>query len=79
MKEHTITLYMNDPMEIKYSDDPGLRRRQNLFAPLVAQVYGAGFDWQTLMHVVNNENLKVTETRYIKQDTYLLIEGVRDV
>lgn len=25
------------------------------------------------------ERMKVTETRYLKQDTYLLIEGVRDV
>ena len=64
-------------LEMKYSDDPGLRRRQNLFAPLVAKVYGAGFDRQTLMHVQNNANLKVTGTRYIKQDTYLLIEGAR--
>ncbi len=66
-------------LEMKYSHDPGLRRRQNVFAPFVAKVYGAGFDRQTLMYVQNNENLKVTETHYIKKDTYLLIEGVRDV
>ncbi|HXY61337.1 MAG TPA: class I SAM-dependent methyltransferase [Nitrospirota bacterium] len=65
-------------LEMKYSDDPGLRRRQNLFAPFVAKVYGAGFDRETLMHVQNNENLRVTGTRYIKKDTYLLIEGTRN-
>jgi demethylmenaquinone methyltransferase/2-methoxy-6-polyprenyl-1,4-benzoquinol methylase len=66
-------------LEMKYSDDPGLRRRQKLFAPFVAKVYGAGFDRQTLMHVQENANLKVTATRYIKHDTYLLIDGVRKV
>ena len=66
-------------LEMKYSDDPRLRKRQNLFAPFVAKVYGAGFDRQTLMHVQNNVNLKVTGTRYIKDDTYMLIEGVRKV
>jgi ubiquinone/menaquinone biosynthesis C-methylase UbiE len=66
-------------LEMKFSDDPGLRRRQNLFAPFVSKIYGAGFDRHTLMHVQSNENLKVTKTRYLKQDTYLLIEGVRSV
>ena len=64
-------------LEMKYSDDPRIRRRQNLFAPFVAKVYGAGFDRQTLMHVQSNANLKVTGTRYVKEDTYLLIEGER--
>jgi len=66
-------------LEMKYSDDPGLRRRQNLFAPFIAKVYGAGFDRQTLMHVHNSTNLKVTSTRYLKKDTYLLIDGVRNI
>ena len=66
-------------LEMKYSGDPKLRRRQDFFAPFVAKVYGAGFDRQTLMHVQNSAALEVTGTRYIKQDTYLLIEGVRKV
>jgi demethylmenaquinone methyltransferase/2-methoxy-6-polyprenyl-1,4-benzoquinol methylase len=66
-------------LEMQFSGDPGLRRRQKLFAPLVAKIYGAGFDRQTLMHVQENANLKVTGTRYIKHDTYLLIDGVRKV
>ncbi len=65
-------------LEMKYSGNPALRKRQNFFAPFVAKVYGAGFDRETLRHVQNNPNLKVTETRYLKQDTYLLIDGVRE-
>lgn len=65
-------------LEMRYSDDPILRRRQNLFAPFIAKVYGAGFDRQTLMHVQNNPNLKVTRTCYLKKDTYLLIDGVKN-
>ena len=65
-------------MEMRYSDNPKLRRRQDLFAPFVKKVYGAGFDRHTLAHVRNNTDLKVTETRYIKHDTYMLIEGLRE-
>lgn len=64
-------------LEMQYSKNPHLRKRQDRFAPFVEKVYGARFDRQTLMHVQNNPNLKVTETRYIKHDTYLLIDGVR--
>ncbi len=65
-------------LEMKYSDNPALRKRQDFFSPFVAKVYGAGFDRETLRHVQNNPNLKVTGTRYLKHDTYLLIEGVRE-
>jgi len=64
-------------LEMKYSADPALRKRQDFFAPFVAKVYGAGFDRETLRHVQNNPNLSVTGTRYLKHDTYLLIDGVR--
>ncbi len=65
-------------LEMRYSDEPALRKRQNFFAPFVAKVYGAGFDRETLRHVQANPNLKVTGTRYLKHDVYLLIEGVRE-
>ena len=65
-------------LEMRYSDDPKLKRRQDLFAPFVKKVYGAQFDRHTLAHIRNNPDLKVTETRYIKHDTYMLIEGVRE-
>ncbi len=63
---------------MKYSNDPALLKRQNFFAPFVAKVYGAGFDRETLRHVQSHPNLKVTGTRYLKHDIYLLIEGVRE-
>jgi ubiquinone/menaquinone biosynthesis C-methylase UbiE len=65
-------------LEMKYSEDPALRKRQDFFAPFVEKVYGAGFDRQTLKHVHENKQLKVTGTRYLKHDTYLLIDGVRE-
>jgi ubiquinone/menaquinone biosynthesis C-methylase UbiE len=65
-------------LEMKYSSDPRLRKRQERFAPFVRKVYGAGFDRQTLRHVMDNPLLKVTETRYLKHDVYLMIEGVKE-
>ncbi len=62
-------------LEMKYSNDPRLRRRQDFFAPFVARVYGAGFDRDTLTHVRNNPHLEVTGTSYLKKDVYLLIDG----
>ncbi len=64
-------------LEMKYSKDPAVRRRQDIFAPFVRNVYGAGFDRDTLTHLEKNEDLIVTGTRYLKHDVYLLIDGVR--
>ena len=64
-------------LEMQYSKQPQLRKRQDRFAPFVEKVYGARFDRNTLSHVRNNANLNVTATSYIKHDTYLLIDGVR--
>jgi demethylmenaquinone methyltransferase/2-methoxy-6-polyprenyl-1,4-benzoquinol methylase len=63
-------------LEMVYSKDRSLRRRQDLFAPFVETVYGARFDRNTLEHAKNTPGLVVTGTRFIKHDTYLLIEGV---
>ena len=64
-------------LEMVYSNDAGLRRRQDFFAPFVRLVYGAGFDRNTQSHVASAPQLKITNTRFLKQDTYLLIEGVK--
>lgn len=64
-------------LEMQYSSQPHLRKRQDRFAPFVEKVYGARFDRQTHHHILNNPHLKVTATRYLKEDTYLLIEGER--
>lgn len=65
-------------LEMIYSGNPRLRRRQDFFAPFVEKVYGARFDRDTLRHVEEAEKLRVTGTRFLKHDIYLLIEGVRE-
>ncbi len=64
-------------LEMVYSEDPALRRRQEYFAPFVEKVYGARFDRDTLQHVENSEKLRVTNTYFLKKDIYLVIEGNR--
>jgi demethylmenaquinone methyltransferase/2-methoxy-6-polyprenyl-1,4-benzoquinol methylase len=66
-------------LEMVYSKDPSIRKRQDRFAPFVEKVYGARFDRNTLEHAQNTPGLKVTGTRFVKQDTYLLIDGVREL
>jgi ubiquinone/menaquinone biosynthesis C-methylase UbiE len=62
-------------LEIIYSSDPRIRRRQERFAPLVQRVYGARFDRRTIHHLRSIAALEVTRTSFLKDDTYLLIEG----
>jgi len=64
-------------LEIIYSKDPRLRRRQNFFAPFVASVYGARFDRNTLEHLRRAQKLELLGTKFLKHDTYLVIEGKR--
>ena len=64
-------------LEIVYSKNEKIRRRQELFAPFVEKVYGARFDRNTLRYIKQSSNLQVTNTTFLKDDTYLLIEGVR--
>lgn len=64
-------------LEMVYSKNKKLRRRQDLFAPFVEKVYGARFDRNTLHHLQQSSDLKVTRTTYLKDDVYILIEGVR--
>ncbi|MFV1993579.1 MAG: class I SAM-dependent methyltransferase, partial [Acidiferrobacterales bacterium] len=64
-------------LEIVYSKNEKIRKRQELFAPFVEKVYGARFDRNTLRYLKQSENLQVTNTTFLKDDTYLLIEGIR--
>jgi SAM-dependent methyltransferase len=64
-------------VEIVYSKEARLRRRQAFFAPFVEKVYGARFDRNTLEHVRRAANLRLRGTRFLKHDTYLVIEGER--
>lgn len=62
-------------LEMRYSKQPRLLRRQRLFAPFVEKVYGARFDRHTLEHLQEDARIEIRETRFLKADTYLLIEG----
>ncbi len=62
-------------LEMVYSKNPVLRRRQELFAPFVQWVYGARFDRNTLAYIEQSSILKITKTYFLKEDVYLVIEG----
>lgn len=62
-------------LEMIYSNDPDLRRKQDLFAPFVERIYGARFDRDTLGHVERSPVLEITNTFFLKKDIYLVIEG----
>ncbi len=64
-------------LEILYSGIPSIRKRQERLARFVEQVYGARFDRNTLQLVKRTSGLQVTGTRFLKDDTYLLIEGIK--
>ncbi len=62
-------------LEMVFSKDEKIRKRQQRFAPFVEKVYGARFDRQTLGHLEQSPDLEVTRTSFLKDDVYLLIEG----
>ncbi|MEK7702351.1 MAG: class I SAM-dependent methyltransferase [Nitrospirota bacterium] len=66
-------------LEIVYSKNRWICLRQKCIAPFVRFVYGAQFDRSTLDHIAQIPSLQVTETRYLKDDTYLLIQGKKTI
>ncbi|MDH5435962.1 MAG: class I SAM-dependent methyltransferase [Gammaproteobacteria bacterium] len=64
-------------LEMIYSKNKKIRRRQDIFTPFVEKVYGARFDRHTLDFINASPDLEVTSTRFLKDDVYLLIEGVK--
>jgi ubiquinone/menaquinone biosynthesis C-methylase UbiE len=64
-------------LEMVYSKNRRIRRRQEFFTPFVERVYGARFDRKTLQHIEANADLAVTGTRFLKDDVYLLVDGIR--
>lgn len=64
-------------LEIVYSKNPKIRVRQKLLSRYVKFVFGASFERQTLDIIKANNNLKITNISYLKDDTYLLIEGIK--
>lgn len=64
-------------LEMVYSKNKKIRKRQDFFAPFVEKIYGARFDRDTLRQIERSSNLKITNTTFLKNDVYLLIEGIR--
>ncbi len=64
-------------LEMIYSKNQEIRKRQERFAPFVEKVYGAGFDRRTLDYLEQSADLEITRTSFLKDDVYLLIEGTR--
>ncbi|MFV1977243.1 MAG: class I SAM-dependent methyltransferase [Candidatus Scalindua sp.] len=64
-------------LEMVFSKNKKIRKRQDFFAPFVEKIYGARFDRDTLRHIERSSNLKITNTSFLKEDTYLLIDGIR--
>lgn len=62
-------------LEMVYSNDPTLRKRQELLTGFIEKVYGARFDRNTLGHLERSDKLRITNTFFIKKDVYLVIEG----
>ena len=64
-------------VEMIYSKNPKLRKRQVFFAPFVEKVYGARFDRDTIGHIQKSSKLKICNTYFLKKDIYLVLEGIR--
>lgn len=62
-------------LEMVYSKRFFLKLRQWCFAPFVYWVYGAAFNRPTLTLLNEASKLKITNISFLKEDTYLLIEG----
>jgi ubiquinone/menaquinone biosynthesis C-methylase UbiE len=65
-------------LEMIYSRHRAVRRRQDFFTPFVEKVYGARFDRNTLRYIQETAGLRLHTIRFLKLDTYLLIEGTRE-
>jgi demethylmenaquinone methyltransferase/2-methoxy-6-polyprenyl-1,4-benzoquinol methylase len=64
-------------LEILYSRRWARRLAQKALAPLVHALYGARFDRRTLEHLGWIPDVEVTGTRWLRGDSYLLIDGRR--
>ncbi|MBE9559824.1 MAG: class I SAM-dependent methyltransferase [Proteobacteria bacterium] len=63
-------------LEMVYSKNKKIRKRQDLFSSFVEKVYGARFDRKTVQFIEESAELEITSKRFLKDDVYLLIEGV---
>jgi ubiquinone/menaquinone biosynthesis C-methylase UbiE len=63
-------------LEMVYSKDRKIRRRQEFFTAFVEKVYGARFDRKTVQYIEDSAELDIISKRFLKDDVYLLIDGV---
>jgi ubiquinone/menaquinone biosynthesis C-methylase UbiE len=64
-------------LEMIYSKNKKVRRRQDFFSSFIEKVYGARFDRRTVQYIEESAELDITSMRFLKDDVYLLVEGVR--
>jgi ubiquinone/menaquinone biosynthesis C-methylase UbiE len=64
-------------LEMIYSKDKTIRRRQDFFTSFVEKVYGARFDRNTVQYIEESADLAITGKRFLKDDVYLFIEGIK--
>jgi len=64
-------------LEMVYSKNREIRRRQDFFTSFVEKVYGARFDRKTVQYIEESAELDITSKRFLKDDVYLFIEGVK--
>jgi ubiquinone/menaquinone biosynthesis C-methylase UbiE len=64
-------------LEMIYSKNKKIRRRQEFLSSFVEKVYGARFDRKTVQYIEESSELDITSKRFLKDDVYLLIEGVK--
>lgn len=62
-------------VEILYSRRFWRRLPQKLLTPFVEGVYGARFDRHTREHLEATPGLEITRSRWLREDTHLLLEG----
>ena len=65
-------------MEMIYSKNNKLLKRQKRFGTFVEKVYGARFDRQTQERFQEHDHLNIEKTYFVKADVYLIIEGKKD-
>lgn len=63
-------------IEMVYSQDENKKQFQKRIAPIVEFIYGARFDRKTLLYLTEHPNIEITKHQFLKDDTYLLIEGL---
>jgi ubiquinone/menaquinone biosynthesis C-methylase UbiE len=65
-------------VDLFYYNKHKIRTRQDFFAPIVEKLYGARFDRDTMGHLSSSSKLKILNRFFLKEDVYVVIEGIKD-